>query len=531
MIRTLLLAACLVGWGGWLLAQDRSDSLSQTSVTFFDQEVPVKADKELTFIAYFFNQAVTSNFYPTNDFFQGQVIGRLFGRSTARTSDTLTTRFVEQRFLPFFIYTPRLMDSKVTLRGSFEIDWTWGDAVYGSGGNQGAGFNSDFVNIQTQNLQVEIIPSSGWAINFGLMRMFDSPFHPYRTLFGRMQHTGYRLMYWAGDAAGINVRHDAATWSVHAGIYTLTENKIELQDDVWLAKVIGRKKLSPKLSVGGSLFHLNDRSNGQGGASILGLGPKSLLTEYTGTFRFNFSESRFTTEAYWAGGFFGLNDQYAFGPHRLTGFAKYNFGKVFSPDRVIARLGGLGANLRYSYRYGHTDDDELIVDLIYTSGDDNGLSDGRYSGVMTGNTWGAPGNLPISMGTNILFPSGNVVNRYMPLVSDISNMGFGLQSVCLTAKRAFIPHKLIGSTTFATAMSQAEPNGGGNDLGVEVNLGLTWQIKTYMELEIRGANVWLGDFYDASYANGDQFVTAENRLGRRPTDPWMVFAAFKWLMF
>jgi hypothetical protein len=52
-----------------------------------------------------------------------------------------------------------------------------------------------------------------------------------------------------------------------------------------------------------------------------------------------------------------------------------------------------------------------------------------------------------------------------------------------------------------------------------------------MEIELRAANVWLGDFYDAPYANGDQFVDAEDRLGTRPVDPWTAYMAFKWLMF
>ncbi len=201
-------SAALIISGCTLFAQSTPDSALVATPLYFNQEIPIKAGKELTFIAYYFNQAVTANYFPTSDFFQGQVIGRLFGRSTARTSDSLSTNFVEQRLLPFFIYTPKLMDGKVTLRASFEIDWTWGDAAYGSGGNQGAGFNADFVNIQTQNIEVEIVPALGYAINFGLMRAFDSPYHPYRTTVDKLQLSGYRLMYWAGDAAGISGRKD-----------------------------------------------------------------------------------------------------------------------------------------------------------------------------------------------------------------------------------------------------------------------------------------------------------------------------------
>ncbi|HKL02754.1 MAG TPA: hypothetical protein VJ911_03730, partial [Cryomorphaceae bacterium] len=300
----LILYSCFILIGLPAMGQvPDSDTTAVSDLVYFNREIPVTSDKELTFIAYFFTQGVNSNYYPRNDFFQGQVIGRLFGRSTARTSDTLRTSFVEQRFLPFFIYTPKLMDGKVTLRGSFEIDWTWGDAAYGSGGNQGAGFNADFVNLQTQNIEVEIVPAAGYAINFGLMRTFDSPYHPYRTTVDKLLDTGYRLMYWAGDAAGMSLRHDFARGNISLGLFNLWENRIELQDDVWLYKAMGMYKLAPGLNVGGSVYHINDKANGRGGASILGQGPKSLLTEYTGAYRFSFPDETFETNVTWLGTF------------------------------------------------------------------------------------------------------------------------------------------------------------------------------------------------------------------------------------
>ncbi|MFN2428773.1 MAG: hypothetical protein ABR574_02070 [Cryomorphaceae bacterium] len=507
-----------------------TDTTSASDLVYFNREIPITSDKELTFIAYFFSQGVNSNYFPRSDFFQGQVIGRLFGRSTARTSDTLRTSFVEQRFLPFFIYTPKLMDGKVTLRGSFEIDWTWGDAAYGSGGNQGAGFNADFVNIQTQNIEVEINPAPGYAINFGLMRTFDSPYHPYRTTVDKLMDTGYRLMYWAGDAAGISFRHDFARGNVSAGLFNLWENRIELQDDVWLYKAMGMYKPLPGLNIGGSVYHINDKSNGRGGASILGQGPKSLLTEYTGAYRFSFSDETFETNVTWLGTFWDYNRLYTYHSHKFAGFFNYNTGNIQGEEAQVSTINGFGLNLRYGFRYGNTPDDEITADYIYTTGDDD-FNDDEYTGVITGNTWGAPGNLPVGIGTNILFPSGNVVNRYMPLVGDISNMGAGLNALNVQVKKAIIPHKWILSANGAYAMSNEPLSRGGTEIGLEANLGVTWKIKTLMEIELRAAHVWLGDFYDAPYANGDQFIDAEMRLNERPVNPWTAFVAFKWLMF
>jgi len=516
-----------------VMAQDSvlPDTNATNTEYYFNREIPIKSDKELTFIAYFFTQGVTANYFPRNDFFQGQVIGRLYGRSTARSSDTTYTSFVEQRFLPFFLYTPKLMDGKVTLRASFEIDWTWGDASYGSGGNQGAGFNADFVNLQTQNVEIEIIPAYGYAINFGLMRTFDSPYHPYRTTVDKLLDTGYRLMYWAGDAAGISFRHDFARGSVSAGMFNLWENRIELRDDVWLYKAMGVYKAMPAFNIGGSVYHINDKSNGRGGASILGQGPKSLLTEYTGAYRFVFPDNDFETNVTWLGTFFDYNREYTYHNHKLSGFFNYNMGNIEGETDRVADINGFGLNARYGYRFGNTPDDQVTVDYLYTTGDENGLEDDEYSGVITGNTWGAPGNLPVGMGTSVLFPSANVVNRYMPLISDISNLGAGLNAVNVQVSKAIVPHKWILSANGAYAMSNAALSRGGTEIGLEANFGVHWKIKTLMEIELRGAHVWLGDFYDAPYANGDQFVDADERLGARPVDPWTAYVAFKWLMF
>lgn len=153
------------------------DAQDMTGAGFkgFDKEVPQKANKELQAFVYFYTQGVSMNMYPQNDFLKGQIVGRLFGSNTTSTSDSLTAFYVEQRAIPFFVYTPRIFDGKATLRASFEIDWTWGDVAYGTGGNQGSAVSADQVNIQTQNLEVELAPVKNWTVNIGLQRMFDTP--------------------------------------------------------------------------------------------------------------------------------------------------------------------------------------------------------------------------------------------------------------------------------------------------------------------------------------------------------------------
>jgi hypothetical protein len=237
---------------GFLLAQ-------APTTHFMSKDIPEKADKEFQFLAFFINQGVSSNFYPTNEFLRGQVVGRLFGQNSTITSDTAQSFYVEQRIVPFFIYKPHLFNGKAILRASFEIDWTWGDASYGTGGNLGGAISADQVNIQTQNIEVELLPWKGWAINLGLQRMFDSPYNAYNTLFDKMTNTGYRLGYFGTDAVGISIRNDRDFGKYKAGFYKFYENDIYKDDDVNMFELMAERSITPLWNVGASLNYVRDR--------------------------------------------------------------------------------------------------------------------------------------------------------------------------------------------------------------------------------------------------------------------------------
>jgi len=143
--------------------------LKDTTINYYKNELPYtsKVNKKFQFLAFFITQSVSSNFYPESSLFNGQLVGRLFGQNSSTTSDSLTTHYIEQRIIPFFIYQPKLFNGKAILRSSFEIDWTWGDQAYGLSGNKGSAISADEVNIQTQNIELELIPHKNWAINLG----------------------------------------------------------------------------------------------------------------------------------------------------------------------------------------------------------------------------------------------------------------------------------------------------------------------------------------------------------------------------
>ena len=497
-------------------------------IKIFEKEIPQNSEREFQFLAYWYSQAVSGNYYPTNDFLKGQIIGRLFGQNTTTTSDSNTSMYVEQRILPFFIYQPKLFNGRAILRASFEIDFTWGDVAYGTGGNFGGAISGDQVNIQTQNVELEIIPFKNWTVNIGLQRMFDSPYNPYRTLFGTLTETGYRLMYWGTDAAGISARYEGDFNRWKFGAWKFYENQVQQNDDVSMYEAMFERDVTRNWRWGGSINYVRDRANGEGGPSILGQGLNSTLNDYNGTYRFPLGGTPYRADIFWLGSFWSRNVDFIADRFMTTGFVNVNVGNVdtlISANDYASRstIGGVAVNLRGGYRYGLTKGDIVTADLIYTSGDNNGIKDNHYSGVMTGNNWGTPVEVWISHGAYILFPHGNVVNRFVSAVNDISNLGYGITGGTLNIYRDIVPNKLNVKLGSAAALSNVAPSGGGNVIGVEANGRISWQAKVYMNLELHGAYLWLGDFYDSSRVNGG--------VSERPVNPWTVFMGFKWLMF
>lgn len=506
---------------------------------FEKKPVPKQPPREFQFIAYFYNQMVMNNIYAQNDFLNGQTVGRLFGKNTTTTAP-FESYYFEQRILPFFILQPKLMDGRAVLRASFEIDWTWGDRNYSVGGNTGSAFNADQVNIQTQNVELELIPFKGVAVQLGLQRLFDTPYNPYRTFFSTMTNTGYRLAFWGSDAVGISARYDRDFHRSRVGYYQLYENSIQKKDDVVLWEAIHERDLTPTWRQGVSLWWVQDRANGVGGVSILGQGLNSLLNDYNGTFRFplgNGPQKPYKADIYWLGTFWHRNAEFDLGRWMMSGFVITNQGKV----KVIPKNGGetettdisgWAGNLRAGYRYGQTAEDIITLDLLYTSGDEDTLSDQKYSGVITGNTWGSPGAIFISHGSYLLMPHGNVVNRYVAAVNDISNLGLGLSYAALGIHKDIIPHKLSVRVGGSLGFSQVAPPKGGKEIGKELNFRLSYQPRVFMNIELHAAYLWLGDFFRSSTVNGVQERPGDPPLEtEKPNNPWTVFLAFKWLMF
>jgi hypothetical protein len=533
-IVVLLFAFFILGISGFSQNQGTKSEEMETNIFRNDLPYTAKANKEFQFLAFFITQNVHSNFYPESSLFNGQLVGRLYGQNSSTTSDSMVANYTEQRIIPFFIYQPKLFNGKAILRAAFEIDWTWGDQAYGLSGNKGSAISADQVNLQTQNIELELIPIKNLAINLGLQRLYDTPFNPYRTYFDKMTTTGYRLSYWGTDAVGISARYNQDFSQTKIGYYKLYEQNAEENDDVTLSEFVYRRKLSMKWNLGGSLYFLTDRGKGTGGVSVFGQGLNSTLVNYNGGFNFDLGTNDYQANVAWLGAFFSRNPDFWLDRYLLTGFFNYNLGTVKTNQAGTYKkktdIGGMAVNLRAAYRYGQTQNDYVSVDMIYTTGDGDGIANDKYSGVITGNTWGMPAAIFISSGSYLLFPHANVVNRFTPLVADISNMGYGLMGGTTNVYRDIIPNKLNVKLGAAMALSSVKPSDAGNYMGMELNSAIKYSFGPFMSLELHGANMWLGDFYDS---NDDSHGTDINGIYNttRPTSPWTVFLVYKWLMF
>jgi hypothetical protein len=325
------------------------------------------------------------------------------------------------------------------------------------------------------------------------------------------------------------VRRESDYTKIKGGYYKLYENNVELKDDVTLVELTGQQNLGNFWNVGASAYWVRDRSSGKGGVSILGQGLTSNLTNYNGAYRFPLGADPYRADILWLGTFFSRNEDFMMDRFLLSGFVNANLGKVDQrPEngvtwRNTVDIAGVSANLRAGYRYGQVTGDAVTADLIFTSGDANGIQDGTYNGVMTGNTWGTPAGIFIGHGGYMLFPHGNVVNRFVSAVSDVSNIGYGLMGGTVNVAKDIIPNKLHSKVGTAFAASPVAPNGGGNLLALEANAKIGYDLGAFMSIEGHAAYLWQGDFFDAPAVNGN--------VSTRPANPWVAFVCLKWLIF
>ncbi len=484
--------------------------------------------KELQFIGYSFTRMTTTNVTPTNDVLQGQVIGRLFGPNSTNTLPQ-TSLYAEQRFVPFMVYKPSILDGYATFRALFKIDYTWGDQAYGVGNNRGGGLNAGQVNLQTLLANVEIHPPDAtWNVVIGLQRLFDNVRDPNVNTLQTAQTSSYKLSYWGTQAVGINLFTNLSPETkARLGFFQLWENLISKDDDVALWMFDVESRVTPGLELGADLWYLHDFGQEGGGISVLGQGLTSALSEYNGSvrIRFNGTSQKYKAHLFWLGAHAAYNRDFLMSRWWIDGYVMANVGTIDSlgtQQGKAANVIGLTANASVSYKYGMTANDKVMLEALYTTGDKDGVADGTLNSVLTGNIWGSPVGIYSSHRALLLFPDPQVVNRYYSAVHDISNMGLGTTAFFVNAYKDFIPNKFSGKIGVAAALSNVAPTGGGKYIGTEVNAEVKYNLKVFLTLGASAGYLTLGDFYDAP--------TITN-TGKKPANPWVFFTTLTWLMF
>lgn len=528
-----LLPFALLAAAGTLGAQQPNVGPT-TDTTPYPDTLPAEAPqdplaREWQFIGYSFTRTTAANIAPTNDLLQGQVIGRLFGPNTTTTVEN-TAFYTEQRFVPYLVYTPRILDGQGVFRIMGKIDYTWGDQAYGVGNNRGGGLNGGQINLQTLMANVDIRPKDRpFNVVVGLQRIFDNAHDPHHITLGQAQTSGYKLSYWGTNAVGVSLfATPTPGMKTRLGAFQLWENLIAADDDVSLLMADLDTRVTPRLELGANLWYLRDRGQGAGGISVLGQGLNSLLPEYNGATRLRFPTTprSYTADIAWLGGRAAYNRDFLAGRWWADAFVMANLGVVDSIGvESTGRAGdilGIAANAHLAYKYGMTANDKVWAEAIFTTGDNGNLADGRTSSVMTGNIWGSPVGIYSSHRALLLFPDAQVVNRYYSAVHDISNMGRGVSGFVLNASRDLVPNRFTAKVGTATAFANTTATGGGSYMGTEINAELRYNLAVFLTAGLNAGYLKLGDFYDAPAATLNQ---------TRPDDPWTVFLTLSWTMF
>ncbi|MBR9977158.1 MAG: hypothetical protein KFH87_03635 [Bacteroidetes bacterium] len=493
----------------------------------YERGVPKKPIPELQFIGYLFHRYSATNIAPTNELLRGQIIGRLFGANTTTTVPQ-TALYGETRLVPLFVYRPSILDGSAVFRGLFKVDMTWGDSNYGVGNNSGGAISGGTVNIQTLMANIELRPAEDWNVVVGLQRIFDNVRDPNVTTLWTNQYSGNRLMYWGTQGTGISsyMKLSPVT-DARLAFFQLYENQIQINDDVvlWMADVETRPH--PLLEIGGNVWYVRDRGAGSGGVSILGQGFNSPLVNYNGGARLQLDNPKYSADVFWGGVNMAWNREFVNGPWWVSALAMTNIGGIdtLGQDGSSSRradIFGVTGHASMYYKYGQTLNDRIGIEALYTTGDEDGAADGRYTGVVTGNTWGSPVGIYSSHRAFLLFPDAQVINRYYSAVHDISNLGYGTSALFLNYFNDLIPNKLSMKVGAAAALANAQPMSGGNFMGYEVNAEFKYNYGVFLTLGLHSAFMVPGDFYDSPFVRNTE---------HKPDAPWVLFVSLAWLMF
>lgn len=429
----------------------------------------------------------------TNPFLDGQVVGLLGGTNDTTVSASERSGLVEQRVGAFFTYAPPVLDGRFELAAAFEVDFGWGDQSYLTGGNTGGGFGADQVNLQTRRLNGAWRPRLGghrWSVVAGLQFVADGVVEPATARPDDLFRGGGRLMFWGSEAAGLSVygRYSVNSWEAaryRLGAYTLYEEAVGDRDDVTLFMADGALHPLPGTWTALHAWVLRDRAGGTGGG-FLGSGPTSALAQLQGAAVLDLSRGgdrpEVEADLAWVGLDVASNHDLSRGRLGLTAFGVASLGRLYVAELPDVSVRGFLATAELRYRYAPGGGSVLRLEALASTADDEDTA--RYTGVITGNSYGVVGAVYASHGTLILFPDPGAINRQVAVVYDVSNQGLGLVGLTGGAGYDLVPNRVTAAAGFGLAL-----DGAMSPMGTELNLRLRTKPWLFANLDLMGAVV------------------------------------------
>ena len=507
--------------------------LTPSSLTFGSRP-PTWGDPprdELKFLGLLSSKATLTNVNATG-LLTNQVVGRLYSEQNGTTTQSEGRGFMESRALAFFDYQPQSVNGRARLKAGFEVDFTFGDAANGVGGNSGGGVNGDQVNLQTKRLLVELDVARGLTLVVGLQPLADSAFNPtqadpYDLLLG-----GGRLMFWGTDASGVSLFGRFGDHAGRVSLFHLNINDASEDDDTLLWMADAQLQLTGQLTAGLHAWLLKDRSGAKGG------GVDSLAqARYVGATPLNLGVDSAHATLGWLGADVSFNRARRGGRLSvdLAGFMNMGSFEVAPGacrtarvpcaslpfDSTAPDLVAFFGDAQVGYRWGVGDGDALTLGAMYSTGDNN-PDDRTLSSVVTGNAFGTPGALFAHHRALLLFPDPRSINRHVGVVYDPGNLGYGLQALMLSASADLLPETLNLKVGAAYAAAAALPlDAPARAIGAEVNAELLYRLAPFLWVGAHAGVVRLGRFLESAARVPAQLPSSNT--------PWTTALSLTWV--
>jgi len=341
-----------------------------------------------------------------------------------------------------------------------EVDTPWGEQSKGEIGAGGKA-NADGVNVETKNAFLDFkFPASRYSVRSGIQGFggnFDG-------------------VVIDNDLAGIRVNKTYDRLNLTANYFKLDEGERDKWDDNDLYALQLAATPSDTLKVAADVYFLDDNDDSD-----------ALQTE---------------GEQY----YLGLRVDQQVGKMGLAGWLLYNGGKIESnlPGVKDVDVNSYAASIKASYAADKT---SLGLRLLYFPADDSSSDDKSFNGNITGGDFEFyDENLQIFL-TDAYYNNTAAGRRAL---DDAAYAGFGLFGAAFSGK--YVPVQDVyakwGVGYFLALddrrddSSAPEDNRRGTTLGTEISAQVGMIVADKVDISLRGAYAYLGDFYDGQAAGG-----------------------------